>query len=191
MLDLAVLENLKSQIVEIIGARIDLRKAGSTSWKALCPWHDDRNPSLTVSEKKRTWRCWVCNEGGDTIDFVKKFYSTDFIGALEILGVKIESVERETVVQMTRVLEEIANDANALLLKLEVDEDNLCFFSRHVNWLINATPPLERDAILYRWERWAEDEFEKIEEEREKIYSVVKQKKREVFEWMQQQRLAK
>lgn len=43
----------------------------------LCPFHEDTHPSLHVYPEDRGWHCWVCNEGGDVIDFVKKLYHID------------------------------------------------------------------------------------------------------------------
>ncbi|WP_195465357.1 CHC2 zinc finger domain-containing protein [Faecalispora jeddahensis] len=40
----------------------------------LCPFHDDRKPSLKVYPGSRGWYCWVCNEGGTVIDFVSKLF---------------------------------------------------------------------------------------------------------------------
>lgn len=40
----------------------------------LCPFHDDRKPSLKVYPGSRGWYCWVCDEGGTVIDFVAKLF---------------------------------------------------------------------------------------------------------------------
>ena len=40
----------------------------------LCPFHDDRKPSLKVYPGSRGWYCWVCDEGGSVIDFVAKLF---------------------------------------------------------------------------------------------------------------------
>lgn len=48
----------------------DVNRAGDM----LCPFHSDTHPSLHVYPDSRGWWCFVCNEGGDVIDFVKKLY---------------------------------------------------------------------------------------------------------------------
>ena len=52
--------------------------------KRRCPFHDDRSPSFTSRGEK--WRCWACGEGGDVLDFVKKFHGLDTRGAIKMLA---------------------------------------------------------------------------------------------------------
>lgn len=52
--------------------------------KGLCPFHPDKHPSLTVKGDK--WRCWSCGEGGDVIDFTRKYYGLDTKGAIKLLA---------------------------------------------------------------------------------------------------------
>jgi len=52
--------------------------------KALCPFHSDHKPSLTF--KKNKWKCWSCNEGGDTISLVQKVLHKDFLDACRWLA---------------------------------------------------------------------------------------------------------
>lgn len=57
-------------LVALIQQRVALKHRGR-DWKGLCPFHADRHPSLTVNPQKGLWRCWVCNIGGDAIDWVR------------------------------------------------------------------------------------------------------------------------
>ena len=50
--------------------------------KAICPFHQDTKPSLHIYGGKRGWFCFVCNEGGDVIDFVQKFFNLSFKDAI-------------------------------------------------------------------------------------------------------------
>lgn len=52
----------------------------------LCPFHDDHNPSLTLSKDGRTWKCWACDEHGDAIDFIEKFEGLTFLEAVNKLA---------------------------------------------------------------------------------------------------------
>ena len=46
--------------------------------KALCPFHNDRHPSLSFNVRKNTYRCFVCDAHGDTIDLVRHLLNKDF-----------------------------------------------------------------------------------------------------------------
>ncbi|WP_165069715.1 DNA primase [Paludisphaera rhizosphaerae] len=73
-------------IVKLVGDYgLALHRAGSR-YKALCPWHDDRHPSLEVNPDRQTFKCWVCNIGGDVFEFVQKYERVDFPEALRILA---------------------------------------------------------------------------------------------------------
>ena len=72
-------------IVDLIGAFLPLKRQGR-NYVALCPWHDDSRPSLQVNPQRQTWKCWVCNDGGDIFSFVQKKEGVDFRESLEILA---------------------------------------------------------------------------------------------------------
>lgn len=75
-----------TDIVDLVGAYLDLRRQGR-HFVGLCPWHDDTRPSLQVNPQRQTWRCWVCNDGGDVFSFVMK---RDGVGFREALGMLAE-----------------------------------------------------------------------------------------------------
>ncbi len=72
-------------IVDLIGREIQLKKAGKT-WKGLCPFHPDKNPSLTVSSETGRYKCWSCGEAGDAFTWVMKRQNVDFVEALQTLA---------------------------------------------------------------------------------------------------------
>ncbi|MDG3007187.1 DNA primase [Paludisphaera mucosa] len=72
-------------IVGLVGEYLPLRRAGSR-YKALCPWHEDRNPSLEVNPERQTFKCWVCGVGGDVLEFVQKIERVEFPEALRMLA---------------------------------------------------------------------------------------------------------
>jgi DNA primase len=84
------------EIVPLVEDVVRLRKAGST-YKGLCPFHQERTPSFTVSPARGTFKCFGCGEGGDAITFVEKTENVDFVGAIELLarrfGVELEYEE--------------------------------------------------------------------------------------------------
>ena len=51
-------------IVELVGSHLSLRRQGR-NYVGLCPWHDDSRPSLQVNPERQSFKCWVCDIGGD------------------------------------------------------------------------------------------------------------------------------
>lgn len=49
--------------------------------KAVCPFHNDTKPSMHIYDGKRGWYCFVCNEGGDVIDFVMRYFNLKYFEA--------------------------------------------------------------------------------------------------------------
>jgi DNA primase len=84
------------EILPLVEDVVRLRKAGST-YKGLCPFHQERTPSFTVTPARGTFKCFGCGEGGDAITFVEKTENVDFVGAIELLarrfGVELEYEE--------------------------------------------------------------------------------------------------
>ncbi|MBR0457504.1 MAG: DNA primase [Firmicutes bacterium] len=80
-------DEIKSRcnIVDVIGRVVTLKKAGS-SYKGLCPFHNEKTPSFSVDETRQSYKCFGCGEGGDVISFVQKYYSLDFMEAMELLA---------------------------------------------------------------------------------------------------------
>src|SRR5262245_60079664 len=74
-----------SDIVEVIGERTTLKKAGR-SWKGLCPFHNERTPSFTVDREKGLYHCFGCGAGGDVIHFVRQIDRLEFPEAVEALA---------------------------------------------------------------------------------------------------------
>ncbi|MEI6240618.1 MAG: DNA primase [Planctomycetia bacterium] len=74
-----------TDIVDLIGSYISLRRAGK-AMTGLCPWHDDSRPSMQVNPERQTFRCWVCNIGGDAFTFIMKMEKLEFREALEQLA---------------------------------------------------------------------------------------------------------
>ena len=84
------------EILPLVEDVVRLRKTGST-YKGLCPFHQERTPSFNVSPARGTFKCFGCGEGGDAITFVEKTENVDFVGAIELLaqrfGVELEYEE--------------------------------------------------------------------------------------------------
>jgi DNA primase len=74
-----------ADVVAVVGARTQLRKSGAR-FLGLCPFHQERTPSFSVSPEKGTYYCFGCGAGGDTVRFVQETESVDFVGAIEWLA---------------------------------------------------------------------------------------------------------
>jgi DNA primase len=74
-------------IVDLVGGYIQLRRQGR-NYVGICPWHDDSRPSLNVNPERQSWKCWVCDVGGDVFSFVMKAEGLEFREALELLAEK-------------------------------------------------------------------------------------------------------
>jgi len=74
-----------AEILPLVEDYVRLRKAGTT-YKGLCPFHQERTPSFTVTPSRGTFKCFGCGEGGDAIAFVEKIENVDFVGAIDLLG---------------------------------------------------------------------------------------------------------
>ncbi len=72
-------------IVDLVGGYIQLQRQGKI-YKGLCPWHDDSRPSLQVDPARQTFRCWVCDLGGDIFSFVMRQENLNFPEALAMLA---------------------------------------------------------------------------------------------------------
>ncbi len=72
-------------IVDLAGQYLQLRREGRI-YKALCPWHDDTRPSLQINPQRQSFKCWVCNIGGDIFSFMMKIENVDFPEALSMLA---------------------------------------------------------------------------------------------------------
>ncbi|WP_435008147.1 DNA primase [Tundrisphaera lichenicola] len=72
-------------IVTLVGEYLPVQRSGS-KFKALCPFHDDHNPSLELNPDRQSFKCWSCGAGGDIFDFVKDYERVDFPEALRMLA---------------------------------------------------------------------------------------------------------
>jgi DNA primase len=83
----ATLERIRaaSDIVDIIGASVPLKKAGA-NFTALCPFHKEKSPSFNVNPHKQIFHCFGCHKGGDVFTFVKDYENIGFVDAVRRLA---------------------------------------------------------------------------------------------------------
>lgn len=74
-------------ILDLVGQTVSLKRVGKT-YKGLCPFHDDHNPSFVVNPDTGTYICWSCKERGDIFNWVMKTQNLTFGEAVRLLGEK-------------------------------------------------------------------------------------------------------
>jgi DNA primase len=74
-----------NNIVDVIGGYVHLKKSGS-SYMGLCPFHNEKTPSFSVSPGKQVFHCFGCGEGGNVITFLMKYENMTFQEALKSLA---------------------------------------------------------------------------------------------------------
>ncbi len=110
---------IKSRIdyEEFYGRYLNLKRVGRTHM-ALCPFHPDRNPSLSVDLERGLWYCFACHEGGDIFTFLMRIESISFIEALKLLasevGIEFPSTEQKP--DIFNTLKELSNAFHSYLL---------------------------------------------------------------------------
>ncbi len=72
-------------IVDLASSYMALRRQGR-GYVALCPWHEDSRPSLQINPDRQSFKCWVCDIGGDIFSFLMRIEGVDFREALEMLA---------------------------------------------------------------------------------------------------------
>ncbi|WP_314703926.1 DNA primase [Campylobacter rectus] len=84
MIDPKSIERLKAQtdIVDIVGHYLPLKKSGA-NFVCVCPFHDDKNPSMSISPSRGIFHCFSCKAGGDAIKFVMDYEKLSYPEAVE------------------------------------------------------------------------------------------------------------
>ncbi|MEO6956913.1 MAG: DNA primase [Antricoccus sp.] len=79
----------RTRIADVIGEYVTLRNAGGGNLKGLCPFHDEKTPSFSVSPGRGFFYCFGCAESGDVISFVQKMDHVGFSEAIEQLASRV------------------------------------------------------------------------------------------------------
>ncbi|MCL5107365.1 MAG: CHC2 zinc finger domain-containing protein [Chloroflexi bacterium] len=85
-LDLAALKLNNPLVCLLEGSGVRLRRVGPGKWQGLCPFHEDRHPSLLVDEQDQHFHCFGCGAHGDAIDFVMRQEGVGFLEACSRLA---------------------------------------------------------------------------------------------------------
>ena len=87
----------QANIADIISSyNIDIEKKGK-DYKCICPFHDDHSPSMSISESRQIFKCFVCGVGGNVFSFVEQYEHVSFPEAVKIVAEKIGFTMSKTV----------------------------------------------------------------------------------------------
>lgn len=84
--DFKELVRANTNLVDLVSETVALTPRGGNDYVGLCPFHDDKNPSFHVYADRQSYRCWVCDEGGDCFGWTMKNMVVNFPEALELLA---------------------------------------------------------------------------------------------------------
>lgn len=76
-----------TDIVDVIGSYIEVKRAGP-SYKALCPFHNEKSPSFNINPQRQFYHCFGCKKSGDAITFVREYENLTFIDAVKKLAAR-------------------------------------------------------------------------------------------------------
>ena len=86
-------------MVDLVGSRTELRRAGADAYIGLCPFHDERTPSFSVRPSGKVYYCFGCQAAGDAFSFAMETEGLEFVGAMEFLadryGVTLELAQED------------------------------------------------------------------------------------------------
>lgn len=127
----------KTDIVSLIESHVSLKKMGA-SYKACCPFHQEKTPSFNVSPVKQLYHCFGCGRGGNALSFLMEYEHLNFIEAVEVLAKK----QGLTVPQSTRLgKKEMMDDKSRLY---EVLNEAIGFYQKQLR-----EHPQKQEAIAY------------------------------------------
>lgn len=143
------IENLKNiiNIVDVIGSYIPLKKSGA-NFVCVCPFHNDKHPSMSISPSKGIYHCFSCKAGGDAIKFVMEYEKLGYAEAIEklasIYNVSLEYTSSKSELKVDKkILENLNLHYKTLLYKN----------SEALNYLKHRSIT---DSIIEKWELgWA------------------------------------
>ena len=120
MIDPKSIERLKAQtdIVDVVGHYLPLKKSGA-NFVCVCPFHDDKNPSMSVSPSRGIFHCFSCKAGGDAIKFVMDYEELSYPEAVEkIAGLQNFTLNYVRGGEPTKENKHILENANAFYRSL-------------------------------------------------------------------------
>ena len=112
----------KNDIVDVISSYVKLKKQGATYF-GLCPFHNEKSPSFSVTPGKQMYYCFGCGEGGNVYSFVMKYENYTFMEAVKMLADKVGVVLPEA-----EYSEEEKRKADLKAILLEINKKAAMYF---------------------------------------------------------------
>lgn len=113
----------RADIVDIVGRFVSLHKSGA-NYFGLCPFHPDQNPSMSVSPKKKIFRCFSCGASGNVINFVQKYKKISYGQAIQEVA-KMAGYSQEDINKFLSKQNKSYSPANMKLFDLNADANDL------------------------------------------------------------------
>lgn len=115
MIEKAVIDRIfdASNIIEVVSDFVSLKKRGA-NYLGLCPFHNEKTPSFTVSPAKGIYKCFGCGKGGNAVNFIMDLENLSYVETLKWLAKKynIEVVEKEKTAEDVRM----ENESESMLI---------------------------------------------------------------------------
>lgn len=144
----------KVDIVDLVSTYLTVKKAG-TNYRALCPFHNEKTPSLMISPEKQIFKCFGCNEAGDIFSFVMKMENLEFREALEMLAERAGVILRRKYKEKSIKGEEKTVDRKTRLFRV----NSICAQVYHKILLTHSSG---KQALEYLHKRGIKDDTIKI-----------------------------
>ena len=78
----------RADILDVVGDYVSLRQRGA-NWVSLCPFHNEKTPSFSVSPSRGIYKCFGCGKGGNALNFIMEVEHLSFVDAVRFLGKKV------------------------------------------------------------------------------------------------------
>ena len=100
----------RSDIIEVVGGFVKLKKRGA-NYMGLCPFHNEKSPSFTVSPTKEIYKCFGCGRSGNTLSFLMEHEKYSYVDALRWLATRYDVVIEETYSSPEAIQQKQAGDS--------------------------------------------------------------------------------
>jgi DNA primase len=111
------------KIEDVVGDFVNLRRRG-VNLIGLCPFHDEKTPSFTVSPAKNIYKCFGCSKGGDPVGFIMEHESLNYIESIRYLAKRYNITLEET--QLTDKEVELRSLADSMFIINSIGKDHFC-----------------------------------------------------------------
>lgn len=111
----------RTNIVDVVRRYVELKRAGTGSWKGLCPFHAEKTPSFHVHEQRQFFHCFGCGEKGDVFSFLVKIEQRSFMEVLRDLAHQagVDIPEKALTPAERKAMDEATSERERMLRAME------------------------------------------------------------------------